>query len=353
MKKACKAFLLLLLDITGINLLCRVFNRNKAIILYYHGICNEDFTLLTGYDERHIPKSSFRKQLEYLRRNGYMFVTMTELVESLENKTAINKRVVLTFDDGFKNVINNAYPIMKEFSAKGCFFLISDLIGTDRLVWTDYIETIIRNQPQGDFHFVFQGKTIKYTLNDKISADHAMWDIKAKLRSLPDKARLSHLEQFMNLKLKDIPDEFLMASWEQIKGLDFTILEIGGHTRSHPNCENLVSDLELESEILGSKTDIEKNIGCEVTHFCYPAGSYNDMVVQNVKEYGYKSAVTTNPGFVDQNSDLYRLNRLGISGNLRTFKADVSGSYQALRKVLYKMGFGSVNNEYAVNSEKK
>ena len=260
MRKLFKSLILILIDITGVNLLCRLLNRNKAIILYYHGICEDSFDLLEGYDERHVSRTSFRNHLDYLQKHGYVFINMTELLESLKKKVKIKKCVVLTFDDGFKNVIINAYPIMKKFKAKGCFYVISGLVGTNKLVWTDYVETIIRNHPAGEFQFVFKGETILYSINDRLSAEHAMRDIKKKLRSITDQERLEHLEQFRNQQLENVPEEFHMASWEQIKELDFKILEIGGHTKSHPNCENLVSETEVEREFLHSKLDIEKAI---------------------------------------------------------------------------------------------
>ena len=333
MKKTLKSFLLFLLDITGINLLFRIINRNKAIILYYHGICDDSFYLLDGYDERHIYRSSFRKHLEYLKRHGYVFVNMTTLVEALKNKTRTRKYVALTFDDGFRNIVINAYPIMNEFKAKGCFYIISDLVGKNQLVWTDYVETIIRNQSADDFNFLFKGNKISYWLKDKVSAEQAMRDIKKKLRSIPDKERREHLEQFNNQTLKDIPDEFRIVSWEEIKGLDHTILEIGSHTKGHPDCEKLVSDAELEKEILQSKLDIETQIGGKVAHFCYPAGSYNDKVVEKLREYGYESAVTTKSGFVEALADRYQLNRIAGENHLSSFKANVSGSYDYIRRI--------------------
>ena len=341
MRNFSKILLLWVLDVLGINALCGILNRKRAIILFYHGICDDDFDLLKGYNERHISKSSFKKQLGYLKRKGYVFVNMTELIDALKNKGKIEKYVVLTFDDGFRNVVENAYPIMQEFNAKGCFYLVSDLIGTNQLLWTDYVETVIRNQQQEDFQFIFRGGKFNYKLGDKRASEYAMLDIKTKLRKIPDKERLEHLRQFSNHELDNIPKEFLMASWEQIKKLDSQILEIGSHTRSHPNCENLISDDELEREINSSKIDIEKNIGREILHFCYPAGSYNDRVIANVKKSGYKSAVTVRDGFSDENSDLYQLKRIGVSENFLFFKAYISGSYNMIRRIKAALGLGS------------
>lgn len=333
-----RIILLLALDVLGINALCRRLNRHKVVILLYHGICGDTFDLLKGFDTRHTPESLFRKHLEYLKRRGYIFVSMTDLLNSINNKNRPDKSVALTFDDGFRNVVENAYPIMKDYGAKGCIYLVSDLVGTDELLWTDFVETVIRNQNNKDFHFVFKGEVITYILSDRISIGHAMKDIKAKLRTLPDKERLEHLKQFGNYSLVDVPEEFAMADWEQIRELDPDILEIGSHTRRHPNCANLVTDEELEGEVCNSKLDIERNIGRKVDHFCYPAGSYNDRVISSVKRCGYKSAVTVEKGFNDENSFLYKLKRIEVGENIWFFKASVSGSYHLLRKIKAVLG---------------
>lgn len=327
MKNVLKLLYLWLLDIGGINALCRLVNRDKAIIIIYHGICDEGFNLLKGYDVKQLSKSYFRKQLEYLKRKGYVFCNMTELTDTIKNKGKICRFVVLTFDDGYNNVIDNAYPIMKEFGAKGCFYLVSTLIGQDHLLWTDHVEMVIRNHKGRNFIFNFLGKEFDYRLDDEESCHQAMKEIKAKLRSISDKERLAHLQQFEGYRIDNVSKEFRIVSPGQIKQLDQNILEIGSHTRMHPNCVNLTSDEELENEILNSKIDIERMIGKKITHFCYPKGSYDIRVTAKVIESGYDSAVTTAYGLNDNNSDLFRLNRMEANEQLLFFKASSSGSY--------------------------
>ena len=185
-----RKFLLKILDICGINAFFGFLNRNKAIILWYHGVCDDSFRLLSGYDERHIQKSNFREQMSFLKRKGYVFYTMSELMDIFFNKKKIKKMVVLTFDDGYRNVVTNAYPIMKEFNAKGCFYLVSGLIDSDELLWTDFIESVVRNSKKRKFEFIFKEKKIFYTLEDKKSYENTIDDIKYKLRTLPDKLRI-------------------------------------------------------------------------------------------------------------------------------------------------------------------
>jgi len=333
MKTYLNFLILLVLDKLGINAIFRFLNRNKIIILWSHGICDDNFKLLKGYDERHIPKSLFSEQLNFLKQKGYVFVTLSELIDIFSNKKQTKKIIVLTFDDGFRNVVTNAYPIMKRFNAKGCFYLISSLIGGNELLWTDYIETIVRNSKRGKFQFVFKGITVSYDLNTKESYQHTMKDIKCKLRSISDRQRKEHIKQFNDIKIDDVPKEFIFSNWDDIKNLDPAILEVGSHTKNHPNCINLVSNDEFIDEIRDSKVKIEQMVGHEINHFCYPAGSYNDEVIKNVKKYGYKSAVTIDDGFNDQNTDLYKLKRILISGNFLKFKADTSGSLIFIRRL--------------------
>lgn len=330
-------YILFCLDFFGINALFRFLNRQKAVILWYHGICEDDFQLLKGYDERHIPKSVFENQIRYLNQKRYHFVTMTELVDALKQSKDIRKFVVLTFDDGFRNVVENAYPIMNQFKAKGCFYLVSGLIGKKELLWTDYVETVVRNSKKGEFLFEFNGKTITYQLDTKESFQNAMRDIKEKLRTIPDAERKEHLKQFAKRVLDTIPQEFEFSTWEQIQSLDKNILEVGSHTVNHPNCANLTSDIELENEIKNSRLAIEQRVGYPIHHFCYPAGSYNDEVIKNVKKYQYASAATIHPGFNDTGTDLYKLRRILACTDMFMFKAMVSGSYQFLSSVIQRL----------------
>jgi peptidoglycan/xylan/chitin deacetylase (PgdA/CDA1 family) len=319
------------IDICGINNLFRFFNRHKVIILWYHGICEDTFRLLSGYDERHIQKSKFREQLSFLKRRGYNFLNMSEFIDILHNKKRIYKMVVLTFDDGYRNVVTNAYPIMKEFNAKGCFYLISGLIDEGKLLWTDYIETIVRNFNRGKFTFIFKGEKIFYTLDDKKSYEATMLDIKNKLRTLPELERIEHLKQFDNKNITDFPKEFIFANWAQIQSLDRKILEIGSHTKHHPNLTNISSSEGVMAEIKNSKVKIEKKVGYEINYFCYPAGKYNEDIVKKVKECRYSSAVTIKHGFNDESTNLYKLNRIEAPEDFLLFKSSISGSYFVMK----------------------
>ena len=324
-------------DFLRINDFFISLNKDKAIILCYHGITDDDFDVLKGYDERQITKSLFREQMAYLKKKSYQFVTLTELMKKLKNNEPVGKCVALTFDDGFQNVIDNAYPIMKEFGVKGCVYVISSLPGTGELLWTDLVESVIRNCEPGNFIFNFCGSDVVYRLESTSSYHDTMRDIKAKLRSIPDAQMKEHLKQFQSKPLGNVSKEFRLSNWQQLKELDPAILEVGCHTRTHPNCANFTLKEQFEEELHRSKIDIEKNVGNPARHFCYPGGTFNDETIKYLKEYEFLSATTIEPAFIDSSANPFTLKRIFVGANLLFFKATVSGSYYALSKCFGKL----------------
>ena len=83
--------LLTLFDKLGINAIFRFFYKNKAMILWYHGICDDDFTLLKGYDERHIPKSMFKKHIIFLKSDILSILSHINSELSLFVSVLLNK----------------------------------------------------------------------------------------------------------------------------------------------------------------------------------------------------------------------------------------------------------------------
>lgn len=94
---------------------------NTPILLYHHVARDRDMT-----PER------FEAQLSWLLKEGYTVVTMDDLVESIAGQKMIAKRsIVLTFDDGYANNYNEAFPVLKKLSLKALIYLVTDRIGTD------------------------------------------------------------------------------------------------------------------------------------------------------------------------------------------------------------------------------
>ncbi len=76
-----------------------------------------------------VPPDRFHQQMAYLAANSYHVIDLYDVIDALVRNTPLPERpVVLTFDDGYADNYENAYPILEEFGFKGTFFVLPELI---------------------------------------------------------------------------------------------------------------------------------------------------------------------------------------------------------------------------------
>jgi len=101
-------------------------------------------------------------------------------------------------------------------------------------------------------------------------------------------------------------------TWDQLRQAKADGVEIGAHTADHLDLSKL-SVSRQQAEIEGSKRVLESNLGGPVTAFCYPSGRYDADTLRLVRQDGFASATTTNPGAVYSLSQPFTLNRVRVT----------------------------------------
>jgi peptidoglycan/xylan/chitin deacetylase (PgdA/CDA1 family) len=104
-----------------------LFPRYTVPILMYHNIGNESGSF-------YVSPGNFLRQMKYLKNNGYRVITLDELVGNIRDKTPLRSRrqVVITFDDGYRDNFQYAYPVLKKFGFPATIFVVTDLVGKGR-----------------------------------------------------------------------------------------------------------------------------------------------------------------------------------------------------------------------------
>jgi len=93
-------------------------------ILMYHNIGGEPGSFF-------VTPENFAKQMEYIKQHGYEVISLDELVTGIRNKNFIPKnKVVITFDDGYRDNFEYAYPVLKKYGFTATVFVITDFVGT-------------------------------------------------------------------------------------------------------------------------------------------------------------------------------------------------------------------------------
>lgn len=105
---------------------CLFFMReaaNGVPVLNYHQVNDVDNNALT------VPTEEFERQMSYLRNEGYHAITPDQLNDYLNNGSPLpEKPVLITFDDGYRDNYENAFPILKKYDMTATIFLVSDFM---------------------------------------------------------------------------------------------------------------------------------------------------------------------------------------------------------------------------------
>ena len=114
----------------GVNfeLQCNELNRlMKVPILMYHMVCETEDPKEKQYC---CHPTAFRKQMAYLKRAGFRVVEIDDLINSIMNSTSLPKKsIAITFDDGFADNYENAFPVLKKYGFPATMFVVSQLVG--------------------------------------------------------------------------------------------------------------------------------------------------------------------------------------------------------------------------------
>ncbi|HJU49974.1 MAG TPA: poly-beta-1,6-N-acetyl-D-glucosamine N-deacetylase PgaB, partial [Pseudogulbenkiania sp.] len=121
-------FLLCLLSSVGLA----ATPDNKLTILTYHEIADKQDALEPAFA---VSPTNFVRQMDWLKNNGYHFVSMDDVLADRSGKKPLpEKAVLLTFDDGYRSMYANAFPVLKMFKAPAVVALIGNWLDTNGTV---------------------------------------------------------------------------------------------------------------------------------------------------------------------------------------------------------------------------
>ena len=231
--------------------------------------------------------SLFDKCISYITRN-YEVVLLEDLIFSpeLHNK---KKFATILFDDGYKDNLLYAAPILDKYKCKASFYVVTDCIENNIVTWTHILEHIFQYTSKSDINltFDFLPDDLKVTrlINEDIRMDYLRKLIPF-LKTLPHQQRNIVIET-VRTTFSDIDLPRIMMNWRDLMELKNAGHYIGSHTVSHCMLGTMYDEGEIRNELILSAQAIEKNLGYFPKTISYPVGSYNDTTIRISKEAGY------------------------------------------------------------------
>lgn len=273
---------------------------------------------------------------------GYEFVPLDELVNMIEIGK-YKKVVAVTFDDGFKDLYRNAYPILKEINIPFTLFLITSLIDSKELLWLHKLYISLDRLP------LKESESILKNYSDCASNIEDMSEFIGKIIHSKDKKDIRELVASVSIAAKIAEEEGkklardLYLSSKEIEEMKRNGLTVETHGHEHWPLTNL-NEEETNEEINNSIIFIKEKLNSKPKYHSLPYGTSNEYVQNIVKKLGLWGITTIESKIImESTSDVYRLPRICVYDDILDFYRMLIKNYS---KIIFKKIFIGSNNKW-------
>jgi len=281
----------------------------------------------------------FEGVIRRLRRSGVDLVSLDEMHRRITAGEFKRRFVCVTFDDGYRDNREFAYPILKRYEVPFAIYVATSFADRIGELWWLALEAVIaRNDMIG---LRMDGRDMMFPCASVTQKRDLYAHIFSWLRGLKSEAELRDVVRELAARYRvDIAAyvKELCMDWSELGELAADPLcTIGAHTVNHPILA-MVPETAVRSELENSRAVIEAALGGRPQHLAYPVGDRGAAGPREFKiasDLGYKTAVTTRPGalFRAHAQHLTALPRISLNGEFqrqRYARVLVSGTATAL-----------------------
>jgi peptidoglycan/xylan/chitin deacetylase (PgdA/CDA1 family) len=305
----------------------RFIHRHHLTIVLYHGVAphTHGSNGIFNYRKKFITPQAFEAQVAFFA-SRYTILQLDEAVQRLQEGTLPRYSLVITFDDGYANFYEYAYPILKKYAAPATVFLATNFVFNQEPLWVDRLE-----------YAIGMGGNTSETPEQKKALD---LHLREEMKHMPNETRLVRLLQLEENRHASLSMSgyslYSPLTKEMLLTMQGSAITYGAHTKSHPILTQ-ISAAEARSEIMQSKDIIKRECGNVSNIFAYPNGQESDFnagIVQTVQEAQYHAALTTLPGTNTNTTPLFALYRYTLDGtdDFSTFVVVLSGLREMWKK---------------------
>jgi peptidoglycan/xylan/chitin deacetylase (PgdA/CDA1 family) len=230
----------------------------------------------------------FEKCIQYICKN-FTVVLVEDLVLHKDELKQEVKYATIVFDDGYKDNIEYALPILEKYKVKASFYIVTDCIDRNIPTWTHVIDYsfqyTVKNKIDLSYDFLPEELRIQ-KLNDWTSRIRYVRKLKPAMKKISHVNRLRIIDT-VTTAFNDIEWPSLMMNWNDLKQIQNAGHYIGSHTLSHCMLGTMTDKQEILTELSGSGERINQQLGYFPSTISYPVGSYNQQTIKLSREAGY------------------------------------------------------------------
>jgi len=309
--------------------LARFRHRGCVIVLTYHRVVPQEVVVRQHIQPgMYMLEETFAAHIAYLREH-FTILSLEELLDLWRTNQFKSDRsyCVVTFDDGWRDNYQFAFPILRRYAVPATIFLATDFIGTMRWFWPDRMMLVLeraraqtssstirdevsamlaetvgvrQSADDGNFLFVSSGKPIDVGAIIELCKEVAVDEIE------------DLIDRLGRVLCLDVPSERVLLDWTEVSEMAAQGVAFGSHSCSHRILTN-ISLSEVGRELIESRNAMVQHGVTPSSAFCYPNGNFNPGIQELVRKSGYRAAVGCEIGLEGHRpDDLYALKRVSL-----------------------------------------
>jgi peptidoglycan/xylan/chitin deacetylase (PgdA/CDA1 family) len=246
-------------------------------VLTYHRVGHQDpaSTLDDGVID--VSPEQLDRQLEFVRR-WFDPIALGDLLAHVRDGAVLPRNpLLITFDDGYRDNVEVALPILQRHGIRATFFVATDYVERRRLFWWDRVADAVKRTPRTRIRLEYPDRMELATgsASARRTAIRRIQRIIKDRRGLDLSRMLGELERATDVHLtpddeRSMADDVVMT-WGQVVALRRAGMDVQSHTCTHRVLQNLERD-ELMHELVASREKLEQVLGEPVRAVSYPVG---------------------------------------------------------------------------------
>jgi peptidoglycan/xylan/chitin deacetylase (PgdA/CDA1 family) len=270
--------------------------------------------------------SFFEYALDWLQREGWSIVSLDECLRKLASNDRSGRYAVLTFDDGYRDNVEVALPILARYNAPFMVYVPTGAPTRSMQSWWLGLRRLFLSRE----NVTIDALGRRFHCSDLRAKRSALAEVIAWVhRDYRRIAMLAPTFKQNGISLAALNDEYFLNERELDTLAHHRLASIGAHTTSHPALPTL-HDSCARAELADNRRYLENLIQLPVRHVAYPYGAYGPREERLADEVGFQTAVTSRQArLYDQKVDQFALPRIGIY-NPSGFRARMSGITEAV-----------------------
>ncbi|HWY38610.1 MAG TPA: polysaccharide deacetylase family protein [Bacteroidia bacterium] len=260
-----------------------------------------------------VTPAHFDKILTYLKKS-HEIVPLEKTILG-QYKPRSKNLCAITFDDGYKDFIEYAMPILAKHRSTASMYVITDCVNSNLPPWTFLFNYLLINTKSRSLIIDSEDIPVsfrKIVWNGEAQKLAFIKSLSPLLKKISDKSKENIITQIES-QIKDVEEpRGLMLNWSDIRNMKREGIEIGSHSANHPVLSKEPSTDTLHQELIKSGQEIERETGQFPLAISYPFGAYDTMVKEIARKAGYKMGLTVFPKVFSLADDKFEIPRIEL-----------------------------------------